>query len=442
MRSLPKYTNINYNNPHFTKQIQFNIFLTTGQNYIATGSLGQTFQSVIDNTFQINNILHLRKHIHGAILESKRIFPKKTLTENGIYHGCKVLLIVGDLGIKSTYKTNISQKSSQNSISTNASFYSDDLEGLSKDILYILYKDYLKKLENGLAVLLYRKSERCKNKECTHVHTFLHQHGLVLLFSNRDWVCKICFNNFPRNESTYYCSVCDFDVCHKCIGYERKYTLTDYHHEQFKLKRFNAHCHEHPLIYCRTSRSKDKDTTWVCELCFKGYENKIWSFYCTDCDYDVCLTCARKYIPQEYFVRKMGIKIDAHIHNLVYMITNRNWKCNLCKVSYPKILPTYYCTYCEFDVCDACMEKLNDENKYPLIFIKGKKESENITKVTCSCHQHQLMYCLTSRCFEGLSSWYCNKCLKDYNNGEWSFYCSWCDYDLCCNCYKRFGYRY
>lgn len=102
MRSLPKYTNINYNNPHFTKQIQFNIFLTTGQNYIATGSLGQTFQSVIDNTFQINNILHLRKHIHGAILESKRIFPKKTLTENGIYHGCKVLLIVGDLGIKST----------------------------------------------------------------------------------------------------------------------------------------------------------------------------------------------------------------------------------------------------------------------------------------------------------------------------------------------------
>ena len=283
MQLMPMYMNTNYmySNPYSSKQIQFNIYLTIGQALIATGNLNQTFQSVVDNTFQINNILHLKKHIHGAVLEANKISFRKTLLENGIYQGCKVLLIIGDLGIKPKYKTSNTQKSLSESVSTNASSYSDDLEGLSNDLLYILYMDYLKKLENGLAILLYRTSERCKNEECTHVHSFLHRHGLVLLFSNRDWICNICYKSFSRNESTYYCSVCDFDVFHNCIGYERKYTLTESHHEQFKLETFMTHCHEHPLIYCRTSRRKDEENTWVCELCFKEYENKIWSFYCT-----------------------------------------------------------------------------------------------------------------------------------------------------------------
>ena len=161
MQLMPMYMNANYNfnNPYSSKQIQFNIYLTIGQALIATGNLNQTFQSVVDNTFQINNILHLKKHIHGAVLEANKISFRKTLLENGIYQGCKVLLIIGDLGIKPKYKTSNTQKSLSESVSTNASSYSDDLEGLSNDLLYILYMDYLKKLENGLAILLYRTSE-------------------------------------------------------------------------------------------------------------------------------------------------------------------------------------------------------------------------------------------------------------------------------------------
>ena len=70
----------------------------------------------------------------------------------------------------------------------------------------------------------------------------------------------------------------------------------------------------------------------------------------------------------------MGIKIDAHIHNLVYMVTNANWRCQLCKTAFKSFMPTYYCTNCMFNVCGGCMKNLNDENKYPLLFIKGKKE--------------------------------------------------------------------
>ena len=73
MKLMPMYmnANYNYNNLYSSKQIQFKIYLTIGKALIATGNLNQTFQSVIDNTFQANNIFHLKKHIHGAVLESK-----------------------------------------------------------------------------------------------------------------------------------------------------------------------------------------------------------------------------------------------------------------------------------------------------------------------------------------------------------------------------------
>ena len=141
MNLMPMYMNANYQyNPHSFKQIQFNIYITIGQVFTATANLGQTFQSIVDYTFQANNILHLKRHIHGAILDGNKISFKKTLVENGLYQGCKVLIIIGDVGIKTEYNTGRAQKSLSESNSTNASSYSDDLEGLSKHILYLLYR--------------------------------------------------------------------------------------------------------------------------------------------------------------------------------------------------------------------------------------------------------------------------------------------------------------
>jgi len=92
-----------------------------------------------------------------------------------------------------------------------------------------------------------------------------------------------------------------------------------------------------------------------------------------------------------------GIKIDEHCHNLVYMITNRDWECDLCIESYPNIIPTYYCTKCDFDVCKNCMNNLSDEIKYPL-FYEGKKENNDIKGINDSrYHCHPLIYCITSR---------------------------------------------
>ena len=175
----------------------------------------------------------------------------------------------------------------------------------------------------------------------------------------------------------------DFDVCHKCINLPQKYALIDFYHAQTELKNYSFPFHKHKLIYCRTSRSKNKGITWICDLCFNNYENKIWLFYCTNCDYDVCLSCLKKYIPKNEFINNIAIKIDDHCHNLIYRVTNRNWICNFCKNSYPNFVPTYYCTKCDFDVCKNFMKNISDENKYPLLF-KGKRENYNIKTINNS----------------------------------------------------------
>ena len=116
------------------------------------------------------------------------------------------------------------------------------------------------------------------------------------------------------------------------------------------------------------------------------------------------------------------------------MITNRNWICDLCMESYPSFLPTFYCSKCDYDVCKKCMDKLSDEKKYPLIN-SGERISYKNKNITTYRHRHQLIYCITSRSSIGKTNWICNNCMESYNNNEWSFYCTLCDYDLCYNCY-------
>ena len=415
-----------------SSKIKLSLRFTTGLSCTVYAKKEETFQMILDKAINENKFYNIKDKIKGAIFEAKKIDFKKTISENDLKEGSIVLIVVGDL----TFKKNALQKKTlSDSVSTTASLSDSiiDFDEFNEYILLYIYNKYVKRLQNSQKIFLARNSgvSPCSSGECTHIHTSKHHHGLVLLYSNRNWICDICRSEYSKNVSTYYCSICDFDVCSNCIGCgnDNKYSLNQFHHEQTGLKNYKFPCHEHQLIYCRTSRNKYHDTNWICELCFKNYENKIWSFYCTNCDYDICLSCSKKFIPREQFIRKIGIKIDDHCHNLVYMVTNRDWICNLCRESFPNIIPTFYCTKCDFDVCRRCMEELCDEIKYPLIF-KGKRISKNIKTIHDRRHHHPLIYCITSRDSERSTNWICNECFKHYNNSEWSFYCSLCDYEF------------
>ena len=130
-----------------------------------------------------------------------------------------------------------------------------------------------------------------------------------------------------------------------------------------------------------------------------------------------------------------GIIIKEHIHNLVYCLNNFSWKCNLCKGKYEKISPKYYCSICNFSVCEKC----HDIRNYP----KKKAFPDEINDSNISIkkkflktayHKHYLVYSRTSRDSDELKQWYCNNCQDVFENNIWSFYCTKCDYDLCKKC--------
>ena len=417
-------SNINIFNPN----IEFTIRLTTGQSGKFTSNPNENLKLAIIKFLKQQNLPNYENKIKGAVLSGDKLDLNKTLSENNVKKNDNMVVVIDNVEKKVVLRS-ISPKD----LILAKLMLSDLLSDLGEfhDLLTLSLQKSISK-RNLLPSEMIKKS--CDGiRECTHIHTNKHNHGLVLLYSNRDWICNICRSHFSSSKPTYYCSMCDFDVCNKCIGINKKYPLEDFYHEQTELKSYRFPTHEHKMIYCRTSRARNKDTIWTCNLCFKTYENKIWSFYCINCDYDICLFCSKKYIPNYEFINNINIKIDEHDHCLVYMLTNRNWICNLCMKNYPSFVPTFYCTKCDYDVCKKCMSKLSDEKKFPL-FLAGGRESVTIKFINDDCHKHPLMYCITSRLSNGITKWVCKKCLKTYKN-RWSFYCSICNYDLCYNCY-------
>ena len=57
-------------------------------------------------------------------------------------------------------------------------------------------------------------------------------------------------------------------------------------------KFFKTIYHKHILVYSRTSRDQTELKQWYCDNCKENFENNVWSFYCTKCDYDLCKKCA------------------------------------------------------------------------------------------------------------------------------------------------------
>ena len=39
------------------------------------------------------------------------------------------------------------------------------------------------------------------------------------------------------------------------------------------------------------------------------------------------------------------------------------WRCNICRVSADKDTPSYYCTLCDYDLCVKCATKFIKEGK-------------------------------------------------------------------------------
>ena len=56
--------------------------------------------------------------------------------------------------------------------------------------------------------------------------------------------------------------------------------------------------------------------------------------------------------------------------------------------------------------------------------------------IQINIHAHPLIYCCTKN--RAGNGWTCNKCLISYSYESYTFYCTFCDFDLCENCLGMF----
>ena len=148
--------------------------------------------------------------------------------------------------------------------------------------------------------------------------------------------------------------------------------------------------HDHPLLYCCPLNRNKYGTTWSCNKCKKDYNINKSSFYCTFCDFDICSNCIGEYqieqiifynsnsnefqnlknIAQKPEIFKWQKKFPEHSHYLTLILKeNKNniWTCDKCSKNYPNNKSSYYCSLCDYDLCEECSQpKINNNPPNPI----------------------------------------------------------------------------
>ena len=127
------------------------------------------------------------------------------------------------------------------------------------------------------------------------------------------------------------------------------------------------------------------------------------------------------------------ILIDAHPHPLILSICQReNWVCDKCSESYSPDIESFYCTFCDYDLCKKCLGKYQLDNIKEYNFNKRFHiTSKKILpfQIEYKNHEHFLSK------IQKRNKWVCDDCQKTFeNNNITSYYCSLCDYDICEEC--------
>ena len=236
-------------------EIKMNFTFIKGENFDVSGKIHEKFSQVIDR-FKNNQCpeIYQEKTLH-YLMQGKKIDLEKTLEELEVKNGEKVLIIPED-----DEKNKDETKDNSNNINNN---------NLQKGILP----------QNGIIV-----------KE--------HNHNLVYSLNNFTWKCNLCRKKYEKKYAKYYCSLCNFSMCEACHDNKNYPKKKEFPYDAFdsnieiKKKFMKTAYHKHILVYSRTSRDSEELKQWACDNCKSIFENDVWSFYCTKCDFDICAKCA------------------------------------------------------------------------------------------------------------------------------------------------------
>ena len=313
----------------YNDEITMEFKFLSGQIEKVKGRLDEKFYDVFKR-FHEQCSEDLKNYVCRAIHNSKGIDNKKTLSENNIKNGDIICFFFEDENL-TKYKTkeNSSENSenenslenSENDISDSISDSDEDEDEENSSEKDLLYKSWAEEYKCEIAKKFILKalnsnSETTENltinfdsedflnflnKKCKEIGKKIneHEHKLIYTITNFPWSCNLCKKKYQKNESRLYCSICDYNICNSCRKEKKYYIIanipkdTEPSNKKVNKKFIKYKGHEHRLSYCRTKRTI-LHGGWLCDKCRDEFSNKIWTFYCTNCDYDLCSKCAEK----------------------------------------------------------------------------------------------------------------------------------------------------
>ena len=272
----------NINNSQSNNEIKLRFAFTTGEAFFIDCKNEEKLSDIINRFKEINNI---KEPMNIAITNGDKIKDKeKKLNELGIENNQLILFIYQ---IKNNEKEIIEKKKQFH-------LTEDEKIQLKKWLKEYKENKIINKEKDIDSFFKYTKQK----EKISSIDVKEHPHKLVYCISILNWKCSLCDINYTKEKAKYYCCICDFNMCDKCHTkgeYIKKKIFPEGitpSNIDIKNPILKYNNHEHPLIYCRSSRSVIRYNTWICDICDCKYKNDIWSFYCTQCDYDLCTKCA------------------------------------------------------------------------------------------------------------------------------------------------------
>lgn len=132
----------------------------------------------------------------------------------------------------------------------------------------------------------------------------IHEHSLIFCFTSERakfgtyWICNKCNSNYSYETPSFYCTLCDFDLCYKCLGQYKLNKININNKQNALLNKFdvnnnfkwqiNYSSHEHPLTLIKR---KNINYSWKCNNCLKILNYNNSSFSCSLCNYNLCENC-------------------------------------------------------------------------------------------------------------------------------------------------------
>lgn len=140
-----------------------------------------------------------------------------------------------------------------------------------------------------------------------------------------------------------------------------------------------------------------------------------------------------------------SIMIDFHAHPLFSCFTpqrancSQYWTCFECKCNFSYKVPSFYCTACNYDLCQKCLMqcKLFTIQMYDYSKNEFKNINMNPNQLNTNAHNH----CMTliqpeNYNTDGNYVIHCKSCRCDIKSKEYFYYCSLCNFYICQNCFN------